>query len=95
MLGTLGLTATEHCEPWNFSHSTALNRGKSSIEGLSETEENQVLKAFQNQLVNVQSTCTAVYVVCLQCSMKKWSWQVLIGNCSKSQPLNFDRLVTN
>ena len=26
---------------------------------------------------------------------KKWSWPVLIGNCSKSQPLNFDRLDTN
>ena len=26
---------------------------------------------------------------------KKWSWPVLIGNYSKSQPLNFDRLDTN
>ena len=30
-----------------------------------------LFKAFQNQLVNVQSTCTAVYVVCLQCRIKK------------------------
>ena len=53
------------------------------------------VRAFQNQLVNVQSACTVVYVVCLQCRIKNWSWQVLIGNCSNSQPFNFDRLVTN
>ena len=82
MLDTLGFTGTEH---WEFFLEHRLKKRK-----------NQRLKmTFQNQLVNVQSTYTVVYVVCLQCSIKKWSWQVLIGNCSNSQPLNFDRLVTN
>ena len=82
MLGTLDFTATEH---WaNFSYSTALNRSKSSIEGLSES----------TLVINVQSTCTAVHVVCLQCSIKNGHGKFLIGSCSKSQPFNFHRLVT-
>ena len=39
--------------------------------------------------------CTAVHIVCLQCSIKYGHGKYLIGDCSKSQPFNFDRLVTN
>ena len=33
------------------------------------TQAEQVLRAFHNQLVNVQSACTVVYLVCLPCSI--------------------------
>ena len=74
MLGTLGFTSTQHWAPYNFSYSTTLNKGKSSIEGLSESTCSCSKYMYTVQLYNYNN------VLCLQCSIKKWSWQVLIGN---------------
>ena len=52
--------------------------GNHMLGTLDFTATEQVWKAFLNQLMLMFKVhaCTAVHIVCLQCSIKKWSWQV-------------------